>query len=117
MALPMLDGRFITLTGPFDGLLTTPTEALEEAPHVVRVIMNAEVSFGDRRHAPTGPHLAGVAALRRAGQQYSSELLSLLGCEANWSARDRFSLQALLAMLLECFLPGVDRATGTADLL
>lgn len=66
MALPMLDGRLIALAGALDGLLAAPAEALEEAPHMVRVITNTEVSFCDRRDAPTGPHLAWIAALRRA---------------------------------------------------
>ena len=116
VALPMFDGRLVAFTSARDGLLATPAKALQEAPHVVPVITNAEVPFGDCRDTPTGPHLAGVAAFRRAGQQDACKLFTLLGLEAYWTTGDRLGLQSIFAPLLKRCLPGIDRATGTADL-
>ena len=116
VALPLLDGRLVAFARACDGFLATPAKALEEAPHVVRVIADAEVPFGDGRDTPTGPHLAGVAAFRRAGQQDACKLLALLGLEAYWTAGGRFGFQSLFTLLLKRFLPGIDRAAGAADL-
>jgi len=112
----MLDGRLISLASPLDRLLATPTKATQKSPHVVGVITNAEVPLGDFGDTSGSPHLAGVAALCRAGQQDSRKLLALAGFQAYWAAGDGLGFEPFFALLLKRFLPGVDRATGASNL-
>ena len=115
-ALPVLDGCLVTLGGPLDRLLAAPAETSEEAPHVIRVVLDAEAALGDLGDPAGGPHFARVTAFRRAGQQNPSQLLALLGGEAYWAARCRLGLQSDRPLLLEGLLPGIYRAAGAANL-
>ncbi len=111
----MLNGHFVALPSAFDGLLAAPAEAPQKSPHMVGMIADAEVPLGDLCDTPRGPHLARIAQLRRAGEQYSRELLALLGVEAYRATGNGLCLQPFFTLLLKRALPGIDRAAGAAD--
>ena len=75
---PAPDGRLVPFPGPALGLLTAPSFAAEDLPHVRGMIPDPEGTGDDLRHAGQGPEVGAEPVRGRAFHQEREQLGPLL---------------------------------------
>jgi hypothetical protein len=98
LALPVLDGRLITLERAALGLLIAPAQVMQQTPDVIAVIVNTEVLTNQVGDARAGPQLGGVAVRHGAAHQELPEPLALPARELGGAARRSAHLEDALTL-------------------
>src|ERR1035437_3498658 len=91
---PALDGFFIPFQGSPLRLLRTPLQAVHQAPDMVAVIVNAELSPDQFRNARRGPQIGPVALRERPFQKQLLQAFSLRGAQLERPSRREARPQA-----------------------
>ena len=103
-----MDSILVSLPGTLLGLLAGPPKAREHSTDVVRVIVDAELSFNQLGHPLTGPQVCRVARSQRSAEQQFLQLPSLSLSELWPGARMVNRRQSRETLRLEGLLPSID---------
>ena len=101
----------VALAGAFLRFLTGPVQTLfQQLTYMLRVILDAKVSFDQDRHPPRGPQLIGPTVCHRPLAEQGSQLAQLRVRHAARTTRGRFGTQT--TPMASQPSPPMDRSTG-----
>ncbi len=113
--LPLGDGGFVSFPGLLLGLLTAPSQAGQDSPDVMGMVVDPELPPDYIRNPALRPEVGGIAAPHGSPQQEPRQPLGLALGQLGWPARHWLGPQPCLPSFLDLLAPHVHGTERTPD--